>query len=169
MNKGFTLIEFIIVFGFIAVLIGGGLIIVDPIAKLQKLNDQRRKSDLLQVAKALNNYYQSFKRYPANPGTCPSSDYRLIRLDGSAANWGESFKPYLNLLPKDPNSKNLYVYFVRCDGQAFYLYASLEQGTKDRKACNQGKTCVSLGVNGVRSNACGGICNFGVSSPNVSP
>ena len=81
--------------------------------------------------------------------------------------WGSSWKPYMDVIPIEADSSRNYAYWVdeSADGQAYRLYASLDRGSKDESACFGGNTCPNL-PDGV---SCGGICNYGVSSPNVSP
>jgi len=117
------------------------------------------------VQKALETYYQDNGRYPPYSA---SPSYRIVRLDGSTANWGQQFSPYMTTLPKDPKGSQTYVYFSSSNGQSFWLYASLER-SNDPQACNSGNPCVSLTSNSILDNSCGGICNFAVASPNVSP
>jgi hypothetical protein len=77
-------------------------------------------------------------------------------------------------LPMDPIAQNTYVYYspATSNGQTYYLYANLETGGLNPQACNKGLACLSLlaGTAGFpTANACGGVCNYGVSSANVSP
>ncbi len=165
--KGFTLIELILVIGILSVLSIGALAILNPTAQFQKANDVRRKSDLYQVQRALEGYYDDNGRYPA---PYSSSDYRIKGLDGNVVGWGSSWQPYIDVLPKDPKASKKYVYFSDIDGQSYFLYASLDIGT-DPSACNGGAACSSIGSNVIPDTACGvGVtCNFGLTSPNVSP
>lgn len=168
MKKGFTLIELILIISILGILSVGVLTALNPIAQIQKANDAKRKSDISQVQRALELYYQDNNAYPAS-----TSDFK-ISINGSAVAWGSSWEPYINVLPQDPVSTNVYIYYspVNSNGQTYYLYANLERGNQDPQVCNQGKACASIkaGINGFPTkNACGGICNYGVSSSNVSP
>jgi general secretion pathway protein G len=145
-HSGFTLVELLVVIAILAVLGTGFLVMVNPVAQVQKAQDAHRKSDLAQVQRGLELYYHDFGQYPPS-GT-------LV--------WGASWQPYIALLPKDPNSAKQYVYIS--SGQAYYLYASLDRGSVDPQACNAGNRCANAG-----SASCGGVCNYGVSSSNVSP
>lgn len=164
-QNGFTLVELLIVIGVLSIIVSAVLLILNPFTQVQKGNDARRKSDLSQIQKALETYYQDSGRYPAHSST-PA--YRIIRLDGSTANWGESFSPYMTTLPKDPKGNYKYTYFASSNGQSFWLYASLERPS-DPQTCGGGNPCASLTSNGVPDSSCGGICNYAITSPNVSP
>lgn len=164
MRRGFTLVELLIVISVLAVLITGLIVVIDPSTQLQKTNDAKRKSDLAQIQRALETYYQDNRVYPPNPS---ANDYRIKGLDGNTVDWGSSWQPFMSALPKDPSSSKNYVYYVTSNGQTYYLYASLDRGANDLQACNGGAACASLPANA----SCGAltICNFGLSSPNVSP
>jgi len=150
----------------ISVLSIGIISILNPVTQFQKANDAKRKSDLSQIQKSLEGYYQDNGKYPLDNA---SSDYRIKGLDGKVVNWGTSWQPYMDVLPKDPSSSKNYVYHASSDGQAYFLYASLDR-VSDPNVCNSGSACSNLISNGVASStACGGTCNFGLSSPNVSP
>jgi len=153
-SRGLTLIGFIVVVVIIGILAVGVIIFLDPSAQLQKSRDAQRKSDLSQIQKALEVYYQDNNSYPTTDG-----NYDL----GTA--WGAPWLPYMGTLPKDPSPLQHYVYYST--GQSYYLYASLERESKDPQACNSGNACASATTNGVAAK-CGGICNYGVSTPDVS-
>ncbi len=147
----------------------GALAILNPVAQFQKANDARRKSDLFQIQKALELYYNDNAEYPPINGV---EDYRIKGLygnvdDRNVVSWGSSWEPYMDILPKDPSSSKRYVYFTDSGRQLYFLYASLDRGT-DPSACSAGN-CSSLSKNGISTAACGGTCNFAVTSPNVSP
>ena len=158
-KKGFTLIELIVAIGILGILAIAAIIALDPFAQLQKTDDARRKSDLAQVQRALESYYQDNNKYPV---------VTTVPYQPGIA-WGNSWQPYMNILPKDPSSSKSYVYYS--NGQSYYIYASLDRGSKDPKACNGGNACDSISVNQIPTTACGGgkVCNYGVSSPDVSP
>lgn len=164
-SKGFTLIEVIVVIGIVSILTIFIITVLDPLGQIQKANDARRKSDISQIQKTLETYYQDNARYPPNPS---SLDYRIKGLDGNPIPWGQSWQPYINVLPKDPNLSKNYVYLSGTDGQTYYLYANLDRGGKDLQACHaDGSKCNNAPEDS--GSVCGGICNYGVSSPNVSP
>lgn len=162
-SKGFTLTELLIVIGLIAVLSGAVITIFNPMGQIQKSNDARRKSDLSQISRALELYYNDTGRYP--PSTL---DFR-ISYNSTPVAWETSWQPYMAKLPGDPKPPKTYIYYVPDPaGQTYYLYASLDRGTTDLQACNSGSACTTA-ASGPGANVCGGTCNFGVSSPNVTP
>ncbi len=157
--KGFTLIELIVVFGILAMMSVALLATLNPLSQIQKANDSKRKSDLAQIQRALETYYQDNDGYPLS-----TSGYQI-----PSHAWGTSWNPYMNLLPKDPNASYKYAYYSS-DGQSYYLYASLDRGSKDPQACeslNANLECSAKPFATVK--ACGGACNYGVTSPNKSP
>lgn len=162
-QQGFTLIELLVVIAIIAVLATGLLSLMNPLEQIRKTNDARRKHDLGQIQKALEQFYQDFNRYPY------ASVNKIVSQTGSTLNWGDNFSPYIQKLAADPDAGRSYMYVSEGDNQSYKLYASLERagGNKDLQACNpvDGSKCGGAPVN------CGGsnICNYGVSSPNSSP
>lgn len=173
-RNGFTLIELITVIGIIAVLSAMLITVLNPLEQFQKARDAQRKSDLSQVQKALEQYYQDTGSYPL-----ATNAYQIIGLNSGTIGWGMANAnnwPYMNQLPKDPDSSRTYVYYST--GQSYWLYASLERGGKDPQACNSGNACSSIqsGSGGFpTAHKCSPTvstsvtCNYGVSSPNTSP
>lgn len=162
--KGVTLIELLVVTGMIAAIISGLVLLLNPVQKMAQTNDAKRKSDLAQLQRALEIYYQDYGYYPSSTAT-----YRI-----SGSNWGGSWGEYMTKMPSDPKSGRTYVYFNPNSGacanrQCYYLFAALE-APKDPQMCFPATAAAcSSAVNNSIANACGGVCNFGVSSPNASP
>jgi type II secretion system protein G len=165
MGAGFTLIELIIVIGILTVISTIGIAVMDPMAQIQKANDARVKADLSQIQKALEEYYEDNGRYPVS-----STDFKITGVELNVIDWGYAWRPYMNLVPKSPYSSSNYVYYSPSNRQEYYLYANLKRNT-DPSLCNYGNACDSLGNESgwPGDNACGAICNYGVSSQNVSP
>jgi len=170
LNKGFTLVELIVVIGILSILAVVGLVAINPLVQFQKANDSRRKSDLSQLQKALETYYQDNGSYPLSSITAPL--YKITvpgQTTPTTVDWGKAWQPYMNLVPKDPVASKHYVYYST--GQSYFLYASLDRGSKDPQSCQNmaSNECNSIQTNNIGANSCGGPCNFGVSTPNVSP
>ncbi len=166
-DDGFTLIELILVVALFSAFVMALLTVLNPLEQFKKSNDVRRKSDLAQIQRALETYYQDHGSYPTNASQC-TYEIKGSNGDGNdCIEWGRSWQPYMNVLPQDPNSAKSYVYYMpdTANGQTYYLYASLDRGAKDPQACNGGSKCTNVPSGAT----CGDVCNFGVSSPNVSP
>ena len=154
--SGFTLIELIVVIGILGILAVAALVVLNPLAQFQKADDARRKSDLAQIQRGLELYYQDHNQYPA---------YTTDTYQISGVVWGSNWSPYMSVLPSDPIPTNHYVYYVSTDGQSYYLYTSLDRPSSS-DLC-KGVSPVPCGS----TTACGSgnTCNYGVSSSNVSP
>lgn len=170
-SRGFTLIELLISIAVIGVLASAVLVIVNPLGQIQKARDAQRKSDLAQIQRALEQYYQDNGRYPAH--VVSGTEFRIYMPSGPASGveWGSNgFSPYMAILPDDVNASKSYAYFST--GQSYLLYTNLDRGANDQQACSGGLACPNVVANGL-SNACGGDaaapCNFGVSSSNITP
>lgn len=167
-QNGFTLVEMLVVIALVGVIAAAAIMGINPLAQIQKSNDAHRKSDLASLQRALELYYQDNGSYPAS-----SADFKLF-INATTINWGGAWSPYMSILPRDPLPSDTYVYYSPStgNGQTYYIYATLQRGTQDKQACNSGNACTTLtqGVSGFpTATACGGTCNYGVSSPNVSP
>jgi prepilin-type N-terminal cleavage/methylation domain-containing protein len=167
-QKGLTLIEILIVIGVLGVIIGSIFFTLNPAEQLQKARDAQRKNDLSQIQRALETFYNDHGQYPEN-----TANYRIDTDTGpgvNEVNWGGSFSPYISILPRDPSANRRYVYLGNRD--SYRIYASLERGSKDQNACKpDGSKCDNAPP--TSSFPCGSssneVCNYGASSPNVSP
>ena len=116
-QRGFTLIELLITVAIIAILISIGS--ASFLRAQRQSRDAQRKSDLEQVASALEQYY-------ADENTYPESDSNLIDCqDGSGATtitWGNPFtcgpRTYLAELPEDPTATAYTYSSTETDGSA---------------------------------------------------
>lgn len=145
----------------------GLMYLIDPLGQIQKANDAKRKSDLEQLQRTIETYYNDNGSYPPH-SVAPDPLYRIKPSTGYIE-WGSTWAAYNTTLPKDPTpSTRNYVYYASSNGQSYWIYASLQRNS-DPQACNGGAACSSLSTNSIPGTACGQTCNFGVSSPNVSP
>lgn len=100
-SKGFTLIELLVVIAIIGIL--ATIVLVSLSSAREKARDSRRVADLAQIATALELYYDG-----------ASSTYPTAPL-------GTQLNTYMNNVPKDPKSGNIYTYTG--GGQTYCLYA----------------------------------------------
>lgn len=174
-SKGFTLIEIITAIGVLTILASVILAAVNPIEQFRKAQDAKRKSDLAQIQRALEAYYQDFDRYPAhtegglNPYTINTGQGADAGSEEFGIEWGTGWSPYMDIVPVDPSSSKFYIYVSDSTNgnQSYRIYASLDRGTKDPEACQGSSGCTNApGGCGLDSEA---FCDFGLTSPNVSP
>lgn len=162
-NHGLSTIQVLTTLA-ILVVVGAFLVsILHPYERYQKYLDMKRAEDLNYMQQVLAKFYQDNGMYPAGSG---APGYIMTGLDGINVSWGQSFRPYSEKLPEDPGGKR-YVYFVSSDKQAYWIYASLSD--VGIGLCNGGMACENLKRLNIAYDACGGICNYGVSSPNATP
>ncbi len=164
-EAGFTLIELLVVIAIIGIL---ATIAASTFASSQiKARDAQRKSDLRQVANALEIFHNDHNRYPSGNGSgqIMGCDFNVSTGLGSACNWGDPNDPfqdtegkvYFSELPVDPRGFN---YFYRTDStfQKFQLYSILENDNDPfyqsfSLDCGEGPAS----------------CNFAITSSNTTP
>lgn len=181
-SKGFTLVELIVVMAIIAIL---ATLITGFYGTAQmRARDVTRKSDLKNVAAALEILHSDYQKYPKNTGDgrmkgCPyvGNDPNL----GGNCDWGSGElrvepvdKPktsYIRELPDDPSDFNYFYRSTQTD-TAFQLYAHLEnENDKDCLPNSSGvPDCARPELpSGITDSTCRGVCNFAITSPNVKP
>lgn len=110
-----------------------------------KARDSQRKSDLSQIQKALEMYYNDKGQYP------PSLSV------GGMGQPDAKGTLYIKQMPKDPKFGDYY-YITDVAGTYYKLYAKLEN-VNDPK----------INISGYSGTSCGGTpCNYGVASANVT-
>jgi len=172
-TSAFTLIELLVsvtILGILAIVVLGGFR-----SSQMRSRDAKRKSDLKQIANALEMFYSDKGFYPpSNNGKIGGCPYYAPPNTPIVCNWGATgytseFKDassgviYFKSLPKDPSGFSYY-YRLTSDGKGFQLYAHLEND-QDQNCINS--DCSSTGV--PAGNNCGGPCNFAITSTNVTP
>lgn len=164
MNKqGFTLVELLIVMsiiGVLATLIGGNFLSAQIRGR-----DAQRKSDLKNVAQALEIFFSDYNKYPSDNGSqIGGCQYNPATGDGPACAWGtgefsDGKTVYMKTVPKDPSGGKNYLYRIvpGSNNQKYQLFARIEN--------NQDPDIV-----GGLSYPCGtGIsCNFAITSTNTN-
>ncbi len=153
-NKGFTLIEILIAVAIMGILasVGFGAYTVS----LQKSRDAARKSDLSQIAKAIEAYNNDYGVYPGSCGGAVGG----CGNGRQSCDWGKDFsvenRVYMKRLPVESKSGWTYVYLVGADRKSYQLYARLEN-EKDPNFKVLKTSCTTSGE----------ACTYGVSSANV--
>lgn len=97
-KRGFTLIELLVVVAIIGLL--SSIVLASLNSARIKARDTRRMSDLREMRKALEFYYDSNGLYPSS-GWIKSSD-DVWSDSVTAGTLANLLKPYIPLLPKDP-------------------------------------------------------------------
>jgi general secretion pathway protein G len=157
-QDGFTLIELLITIVIIGVLSVIG--INSFISSQLKSRDAQRKSDLANISRAVEMYYNDKGEYPEASGGLIlgipwGSNDGLTDVDGGGA-------IYMSKLPADPGEFQYY-YVSGINGVDYQLYARLEND-KDKLVVKDGDgepTTYS------GTDCSGEECNFAVTSPNT--
>lgn len=143
-NKGFTLIELIIVIAIIGVL--AGMVVTNFTSAQKKARDAQRKSDLRQIQSALEIYRSDIGSYldASSLANCPAS--------GTKTSLGNSncTVTYMQTVPTDPKNTGQYIYTYSTSdsGRTYSLFACLENvndGQKD--AANNTTYCTGETTN----------------------
>jgi len=171
MNKrGFTLIELLVSITIIGILASIGLNTFTSAQK--KSRDVKRKGHLKQIQDALESYYNDQEQYPAD------SSGLIVGCGAAAAEdctWGETAfsntttgTVYMIQMPQDPSNGTNYFYeafSVSGVRTKYQLYARLEN-TQDGDVPKDSGNPQNYGT----AVDCGAYdCNYGVSSPNMTP
>ena len=173
MNKrsGFTLVELLIVIVIIGILASIGLGSFNTAQ--MKSRDSKRKTNLQQIANALEIYYNDKGVYPASTTAGLIKGCGLNALEDCT--WGESAfsntstnTTYMVKLPTDPLDKKYNYYYTTFKklgiNVGYKLYARLEN-TQDNEIdpdiVTQSRDCDNVGTTYV--------CNYGISSGNTTP
>ncbi|MEI6660470.1 MAG: prepilin-type N-terminal cleavage/methylation domain-containing protein [bacterium] len=125
-NRGFTLVELLVVISIISLL--SSVVLSALNSARAKGRDARRKSDIHQIQLALELYYDANGSYPpspayALPGTQPNNAWDNS-ADASWTNLQAALSPYIKTLPKDPLENNNAAEW----GQGAYHYSYFSNG-----------------------------------------
>jgi four helix bundle suffix protein len=130
---GFTIMEILIVVSLLAIIAVAAFTLLNPVQQIRKAWDSKRKNELSQLRKVLEDWYNDKNCYPKpseicyDPSTTPLSDGTY-----TCHICGKSLSPYLAKLPCDPqHPKKQYLYqtnSLSCPN--FYrIYTRLSIGT----------------------------------------
>lgn len=161
-RNGFTLIELLVVIAILGILAAIGL--ASFLGTQEKARDAKRKSDLDNIARALELYYNDYNEYPAG-----ESDGRIRGCGTSGAaspcSWGGPMNrggyDYMLELPEDP-SGNKYFYRRNVSTGGYQIYALLENTDDGDVVAPANITNPDPICEGTTT-----VCNYGISSPNV--
>jgi type II secretion system protein G len=164
-RRGFTLIELLVVITILGILAVIGL---ETFTSSQaRARDAQRKSDLKQMANSLELFYSDYDQYPASDsgnGEIKGCSYNPINKTGGDCSWGtgpftDGKTTYFQALPKDPASNLKYYYRTALSGQAYLLFAYLEN-SQDQSIISTTYSCGS---------SASYKCNFSITSANATP
>ena len=118
-GTGFTLIELLVVMAILAVLAAVIMIAINPAKRQKQARDATRKSDIGQIANALNSYFSANSLFPPPAGPASTSGLTSLRASGD-----------LKIIPLDPVG-NEYQYLISGTGNnsEVALYSVLEDAT----------------------------------------
>jgi prepilin-type N-terminal cleavage/methylation domain-containing protein len=159
LKLGFTLVELLVVMTILGILT---VITLGNFRTSQiKARDAQRKSDLRQIANALEAYFNDHSGYPSGASgrilacTCEQGDRPCdwTQDPGEREFCDENNTVYMNKVPGDPVNDPPYYY--RSNGTYYQLYANLENNNDPEASLS-----IPLGEENY---------NFGVASPNCSP
>src|SRR3989344_8194999 len=139
-RSGFTLIELLVVISVIGLL--ASVIMISLNSVRIKARDVKRRTDLAQISKALELYYNDNNdRYPGSGGATSPNNVWTNSNDSSWNTLTTSLQPYISKLPHDPKESASgypgdgvysYAYYsdpggsYGCQNQQYLLTATLE-------------------------------------------
>jgi len=171
MKKSFTILELIIVVALIALIATAVIVFLNPINQFQKAWDGKRKSELSEMRKIFEDYYNDKQCYPKPAELCydasgvPIADGSYTCHICSHMTDSPNFSPYMATLPCDPQSpgkKYLYQTNDNTCPKWFRIFTRLSN-TKDTAIDEVG---CRFGC-GVNSNPADYSYNYFVGSPNI--
>ncbi len=160
MKKAFTLLELLIVISVIVLIAVVAFITLNPKKQVEKSQDTKRKQELTQLGKVIEDYYNDKNCYPTPDKVCYNyTGGTTCNICGNDPN-SPDFNPYLSSLPCDPQQPTKkYLYEVdELNCPSWYrIYTDLSN--------NSDPIIAEVGC----STGCGpnGIYDYGVSSSNV--
>lgn len=170
-KNAFTLLELLVVMAIMAILTVLG---IRTFGSIQiKSRDSHRKQDMQNISKALELYYNDFKRYPYSSSNGEIEGCGVGALQ--ACPWGNVWQNtsnqtlYMSELPVDVGG-NQYFYLSDAEGKSFSLFTYLEN-TEDSDAVTNltGEPAFYSGTfcRIVNGNPVSDSCNYVIMSSNL--
>jgi prepilin-type N-terminal cleavage/methylation domain-containing protein len=160
LNKGFTLIEMMVVISIVGLL--AGAIGINAVESGQKSRDAKRQTDLRMVQTAIELYKNKYGRYPAGcrgAGVWSGQQNTNYACPGGSTQYIIGIAPdFIPVLPVDKKLNTLdsgYAYMTNANGTVFKLKAQNTVESENVTFAHPLKACdVRVG-----SNAAGGLVN----------
>jgi general secretion pathway protein G len=146
LQKGFTLVELIVVIAIIGILTG--LVVTNLSGARERARDARRKADLRAIRDALQLYQNDYGRFPSNSGA--GEILGCGAAGTSACAFGTAFSAngnvYMGRIPQDPLNRSTYVYRYAANATVDYLLTTNLENISDPDIAKSQTRCnVSTG------------------------
>lgn len=149
-GAGFTLLELLVVIAVLGILAATVMVLIDPASKMAKSRDAQRRSDIRQIAQALELYEIDKGSYPGQT-RCDSSYGSNDSFSCDDGSWNPGTngawattsdiytklvgEEYVKKLPLDPTNKR-----ISWTGHKYYYY-NYDPFTGTAGLCSSGITC----------------------------
>jgi len=158
-NKGFTLVELLIVISIMGILTVVGAASFKTVQL--KSRDVRRKNDLGSISKALNMYYNDIGSFPHGTPDI-NGMIKSVGIGFSAAVNG-SITTYMVEMPRETTKGIEDYYYISTTGKSFKIFVNLEN-KEDSNCLKDGNGNILLTYDSYRIET---GCIYGVSSSNI--